>query len=181
MQAGHSTWYLVRTRQHKEVAVRNTLAKLIADTYLPLLRTKQKHWGRLASRVVPLFPCYLFARLDLHSDYYKVQRIPGVVDLVSAGGGPLEVDECIIAEIKKRATNGIVELSEETLRTGNAVEIIDGPLRGVSGVFERYLSGLERVTLLVTLIGSTNVRVVAPTRIVARSRDDLRRFADGQR
>ena len=181
MQADHSTWYLVRTRQYKEVAVRDTLAKLIADTYLPLLRTRQKQWGRLASRIVPLFPCYLFARLDLHSGYYRVQRIPGVVDLVSAGGEPLEVDEYIIAEIKKRATNGIVELPQETLRTGDVVEIIDGPLRGLSGVCERYLSGPERVTLLVTLIGATNVRVVAPTRIVARSRDDLRRVADGQR
>jgi transcription antitermination factor NusG len=104
-----------------------------------------------------------------------------VVDLVSAGGEPLEVDECIIAEIKTRAINGIVELSQEPLRTGDAVEIIDGPLRGVSGVCERYLSGPERVTLLIALIGATSVRVVAPTRIVARSRDDLRRVADGRR
>jgi len=104
-----------------------------------------------------------------------------VVDLVSAGGEPLEVDEYIIAEIKKRTTNGIVELPQETLRTGDAVELIDGPLRGLRGVCERYLSGPERVTLLVTLIGATNVRVIAPTRIVARSRDDLRRVADGQR
>jgi len=168
MRADYAAWYLVRTRQHKEAVVRSNLEKLVAETYLPLLRTTQMQWGKLASRIMPLFPCYLFARLDLESSYYRVQTTPGVVAMVSAGGEPLKVDERIIGEIKRRAINGIVELSQETLRTGDPVEILDGPLRGFSGVFEQYLSGAQRVTLLITLIGATSVRIVAPARIVAR-------------
>jgi len=157
-----------------------TLSKLTKDTYLPLLRIPQRKSRRLRSNVVPLFPCYLFALIDFTFAYHKIQRTPGVVNLVSAGSEPLEVDECVIDLIKKRATDGIVELPLETLRRGESVEILHGPLRGLSGVFERYLSGLQRVRLLVTLIGAASVRVVAPTTIVARSRDEMRHIANGR-
>jgi transcriptional antiterminator RfaH len=165
-------WYLVRTRQHKEAFVNDTLCKVCAGTFLPLLRIKQWQWGRLANKVGPLFPCYLFIHLDLTAQYYTVQRTPGVVGLVSAGTEPIEVQQCIVDEIKRRAANGIVEVSPQTLRTGESVELMQGPLRGISGIFERYLSGPQRVTLLVQLLGAASVRVVAPTEMVARSRDN---------
>lgn len=165
-------WYLVRTRQHKEAVVNDTLCKVCAATFLPLWRTKQWQWGKLANKVGPLFPCYLFIHLDLTAQYYAIQRTPGVVGLVCAGTEPLEVQQYIIDEVKRRATNGIVEVSPKTLRTGESVELMQGPLRGISGIFERYLSGPQRVTLLVQLLGAASVRVVAPTQMVARSRDN---------
>lgn len=163
-------WYLVRTRQHKEAFVNDTLCKVCVATFLPLLRTKQWQWGRLANKVGPLFPCYLFIQFDLTAQYHTIQRTPGVVGVVCAGTEPLEVQQYIIDEIKGRATHGVVEVSPTTLRSGDSVELMDGPLRGMNGIFERYLSGPQRVTLLVQLLGTASVRVVAPTQIVARTR-----------
>ena len=163
-------WYLVRTKQHKEPFVNDTLCRVCSDTFLPILRTKQWQWGRPATRLGPLFPCYLFVHFDVMLQYHTIQRTPGVVGLVCAGSEPLEVQQGIIDEIKRRAISGIVELSENSLRPGDSVELLQGPLRGIGGIFERYLSGPQRVTLLVQLLGAASVRVVAPSKLVARCR-----------
>jgi len=162
-------WYLIRTRQYKEKAVNEALSKLLPNTFLPLLRTSRRVRGKLVGRIVPLFSCYLFASFELQSQYRTIQRTPGVVGVLSAADEPLEVQEDILEEIRRRGSNGIVELPQETLRSGDPVEIMHGPLRGVSGIFERYLSGPERASLLVTLIGAANVRVIAPSAVVGRT------------
>ncbi len=172
-------WYLVRTRQYKEKCVNEALSKLLPDTFLPFLRTSRRIRGQIVSRTVPLFSCYLFASFELQSQYCTIQRTPGVVGVLSAAGEPLEVHENIVEEIRRRGRNGTVELSQ-TLRAGDSVEVTDGPLRGVSGIFERYLSGPERVSLLVTLIGAANVRVIAPSVIVVPTRGTARNMAVGE-
>ena len=57
-------WYLVRTKTGKERWVRDQLTPQLPEVFLPLLEASTPRWGKLAWTVAPLFPGYLFARLD---------------------------------------------------------------------------------------------------------------------
>jgi transcriptional antiterminator RfaH len=156
-------WYLIRTKQHKERLVQHQLAEFVPNTFLPLLRANQLQWGRIAQTIVPLFPCYIFSLFDLQSEYHRIMRTAGVVGLVCAGEEPSALDSSIVEEIRRRGKNGIVELPEEAFHAGQAVQVKNGPLRGLNAVFERYLSGTDRVALLLNEIHGANVRVILPS------------------
>jgi transcriptional antiterminator RfaH len=160
-------WYLIRTKQHKERLVQQQLAEFVPNTFLPLLRTKQSQWGRIAQIIAPLFPCYIFSLLDLGSDYHRIMRAAGVVGLVCAGEEPSVVDGSIVEEIRRRGRNGIIELPEEAFHAGQAVQVKNGPLRGLNAVVERYLSGTDRVALLLNEVRGANIRVILPPSQIA--------------
>jgi transcription antitermination factor NusG len=71
----------------------------------------------------------------------------------------LEVDRSIVAAIRQR---GVVEMPL-TLCRGQHVQVIEGPMRGLVAVFERFLPGSERVALLLNAMGITSVRVTLPS------------------
>lgn len=166
MRTNASKWYLIRTKQYKEAFVRNMLSKRASDTFLPLLRSQRPQWGKVTHTITPLFPCYLFAHIDLETEYHFVQRTPGVVGLLCAGGEPSEVNESVIEEIKKREINGIVEIPQGTFSSGESVSVVSGPLRGISAIFERYMSGSQRAALLLDIIGGASVRTILPCALI---------------
>jgi len=167
MEAHSDRWYLIRTKQYKENLARIRLSGFVSETLLPLLRTERPQWGRVSSAVVPLFPCYLFGSFDLKSAYHKIIRTPGVVGVVRTGEEPAEVDDSIIEEIRCRGRNGIVELPDEAFRVGQTVQVKNGPLRGLSAIFERYLSGTARVAILLDAVSGANLRVILPPNQIA--------------
>ncbi|HZO81892.1 MAG TPA: transcription termination/antitermination NusG family protein [Candidatus Binataceae bacterium] len=153
-------WYLVRTRSNKERSVRDQLGMSLPEVFLPLLRVKVRRWERLSETLVPLFPCYLFARFELETDYLRVRWASGVRDLVRAGSQPRTVPEEIVAELRRRCAGGAVELAPAVLNRGERVRVVAGPLRGLEAVFERYLSGTERVALFLASLERFTPRVV---------------------
>jgi transcription antitermination factor NusG len=106
------------------------------------------------SRVInPLFPNYLFARLDLERHYYKVKWTRGVNRILGAGNEPIPISETVTQMLKDRmGGDGTVKLLED-LQEGDLVQITSGPLKDFIGIFQNRLSSGERVKILVNLIG----------------------------
>ena len=165
-----ANWYLIRTKIGKERWVRDQLKTTVAEVFLPMLRAKAPRWGRMAMGVGPLFPCYLFARFDLEARYFDVKYMAGVRGIVSAGVDPIAVPDAIVAEIRRRGVDDVVEIVEPPLDAGQRVTIVEGPFRGFEAIFDRYLSGAERVAILLSAVEANGLRVVLPAGAVARSR-----------
>jgi transcription antitermination factor NusG len=147
-------WYLVRTKPSKERWVHDQLADVVQEVFLPLLATPRR-------AIAPLFPCYLFAQLDLSRNYFDVRYLSGVQGLVPAGRDPLAVPVPIIDEIKCRGgVDGVVKIEEKLFAKGDRVTVRDGRFRGFEGIFERYLSGAERVAILLGTVEASGARVV---------------------
>jgi transcriptional antiterminator RfaH len=125
-------------------------------------------WGRLSVSIAPLFPCYVFARLELQASYFGVKYLPGVQGLVSAGKDPIVVPEAIVREIRLRGVDDLVEIPEDPFDNGQPVRVVDGPFRGFEAIFDRYLSGAERVAILLNAIQATGLRVVLPASALAK-------------
>ena len=162
-------WYLVRTKPGKERWVRDQLSSRLFEVFMPMLKARMPRWGRLAVSTAPLFPCYVFARLDLQNDYFGVKYLAGVSGLVSAGSDPIVVPEAIIAEIRSRGVDDVVEIRETPFDNGQQVRVVDGPFRGFEAIFERYLSGTERVAILLNTLESVGPRIVLPASALAKS------------
>src|SRR5579885_2928056 len=160
-------WYLIRTKQHREQLVNELLRNTVLQTFLPLLRTRRVQWGKTVDAIVPLFPCYLFAYLTLSEHRFTVARTIGVVGLVCAGSQPCVVDEAIVRQIRERTKNGAVELSDDTYCALQPVQVVRGPLRGLAAAFERYMSGTDRVALILNAVGGASVRIILPQTPIA--------------
>jgi transcriptional antiterminator RfaH len=161
-------WYLVRTKIGREGSVRDQLATSLPEVFLPLLEARTSRWGRLIWSVAPLFPRYIFARFDLRAHYFDVKYMAGVQGLVSAGNDPLSIPGFVIDEIKRRGVNGVVKIEEKSFSSGERVRVVEGPFRGFEAIFERYLSGAERVAIFLNALEMRSLRVVLASSAVTK-------------
>ena len=126
------------------------LQHLGVETFCP--RFKQIKANRCKTQAEgkePLFPGYLFVRVDMSMEFRKVTYAPGVLRVVKFGSAPALVEEEIIHSIRAREDNGLVVLSPSSyLKPGQAVLIDRGPFSGFEGIFEQELNGINRVALL---------------------------------
>jgi transcriptional antiterminator RfaH len=156
-------WYLVRTKPSKERWVFDQLSAILPEVFLPMLEARTPRWGRLAWSVMPLFPCYVFAQFDLQKRYFDIKYMPGVNGIVSAGPDPLVIPIAVVDEIKRRGVNGVVKIEPQGFDSGERVRVVEGPFRGFEAIFERYLSGPERVAILLSAVEANGLRVVLPS------------------
>ena len=140
------------------------------ETFLPKLR-RRKTIRRVRRWVTgPLFPNYFFARFDFTASGRLVRYATGIIKIVSFGGMPAPVDDSIIRAIQSRCEENVVTIQPPELHAGDLVEIQEGPLRGLKGIFERELSDSERVVIL--------LQSIAAAARVEVSREQLERIAD---
>jgi len=58
-------WYVIKTKPGTEHRVEINLSNQGIETFLPLFESRQYNQGRMLQKIKPLFPNYLFAKLDL--------------------------------------------------------------------------------------------------------------------
>lgn len=141
-------WYAVQTQPRREAVAEAHLQRVCARVFSPHYRQRVILHGYRREVVRPLFPGYLFAAFDAERDFRSVHYAHGVRGVVSFGGEPALVPPALLAEIGARMRDGFVMLQAARLRAGQRVEIIAGPFKGYTGVFEAEISGAERVAIL---------------------------------
>jgi transcription antitermination factor NusG len=68
------------------------------------------------------------------------------------GDRPARVPDKVIAELKGRERNGLVELAPPGFRRGDKVRIVRGPLSGLEGLVEG-LRPQQRIEILLAVLG----------------------------
>ena len=163
-------WYCVRSQpKHEHIAAANLARHLGLEVYAPSLRVRRPRptgpvWVREA-----LFPGYLFARFSLPTILDKVRYTSGVKSLVQFGGRYPVISEDVLEQIRVSLHGEEILEHTSEFEMGDRVEILDGPLRGLSAVVQRYLPARQRVQVLLEFLGqSTQVDLSAgqlcPTR-----------------
>jgi transcription elongation factor/antiterminator RfaH len=148
-----SLWYVIHTKPGDEDRVRINLQNQEIEAFLPLLETYQYCNGRMIPKIKPLFPNYLFARLDLELHYYKVKWTRGVNRILGSGNEPIPISERMIQTIKERSGKDNLVKLEDELKDGDMVQINSGPFKSLRGVFQKMMSSKGRVRVLLSLIG----------------------------
>jgi len=128
-------WYLIRTKSGKEQYVHRELSRRLPETFMPMLETRSRQ--RTVS-LVPLFPQYLFARLELAAHYFEIRYMPGVVGFISTGYEPLAVAQTIVDCVRSRCRDGVVQIPRRPFQHNQHVRVINEPFRDFDAIFEGY-------------------------------------------
>jgi len=147
-------WYLIHAKARQEDTAERNLQHLGVEAFCPRFKQlKAKRWKTQAEGKGPLFPGYLFVRVDMSTEFRKVTYAHGVLRVVKFGSAPALVAEEIIHSIRAREDDGLVVLSpSSSLKPGQAVLIDKGPFQGFEAIFEQELNGINRVALLLKTV-----------------------------
>lgn len=155
-------WTVVQAQPRGEEKARKHLANQGFVPYLPRYRRPVRHARQIETVLRPLFPGYLFVRLDpVKTRWRSINGTVGVCRVLTDGGVPSRVPERIVREIIAREDeNGTVSLLPPMFVRGEPVRIIEGPFADCGGLFQEILDD-QRIVLLFTLLGR-EVRAVVP-------------------
>jgi transcription antitermination factor NusG len=127
-------WFAVQVRARFEQFVAQVLQNKGFEYLLPLYSVKRQRSDRVVGLQLPLFPGYLFCRLDLNSRLLPLFTTPGVVRLLGFGQTPCPVDDSEIDAIRTILKAGRGARPWPMPRQGERVYIEFGPLCGLEGV-----------------------------------------------
>lgn len=164
---GTRQWYCVQTKPRREELV---LAHL-EDKRLPYYRPRLRAPYRRGSRVVSLFPGYLFAKLADVGECVDVRYTPGVRRLLGYGDEPFPVDENLIEVIRQRESEDGVIRPCQLFRFENKerVRLSGGAFDGLEALFQQYLPGKQRAQVLLQLLGRQVPIQVSVNQILPKS------------
>lgn len=143
-------WYALRVRPNYEKPVAAALRGKGFQEFLPLVRSKRQWSDRVKIMDLPLFPGYLFCRLNL-DERLPLLTTPGFLYLVGVGKNPEPVDEIEIAGIQAVLRSGLTVTPSPNLVVGQKVQLKHGPLRGLEGVLTK-IANRHRIYVSVTLL-----------------------------
>ena len=149
--AAPTAWFAIWTRSRHEQAVREQLAGKGIEAFLPTI-PKWSRWKDRKKKIDwPLFPGYCFARFDAR-DRLPILKCTGVVNIVSFNGEIASIPEFEIEGIRRVVESDLQFDPCPLIREGMMVEVVHGPLKGVSGRLIRKGTN-ARLILSVDLIG----------------------------
>ena len=143
-------WFALQVRGHYDNIVTAHLGGKGYEWFLPLYKSRRRWSDRYKEMERPLFPGYLFCRLN-PLNRLPILMIPGVTRIVGAAKDPVPIDETEIAAIQATVKSGLPSQPWPFLQVGHKVRIEYGPLCGVEGILLSF-RGHQRLVLSVTLL-----------------------------
>jgi transcription antitermination factor NusG len=143
-------WFALRVKSRCEKVVATIAHNKGFEEFLPIYASRRRWSDRLKSVELPLFPGYVFCRLD---PQYRLPllTIPGVLHFVGIGKAPIPIDKDEIAAIQAAVQSGLLVEPWTFLDVGQRVQLREGPLAGLEGIFVGAAKQ-ERIVVSVTLL-----------------------------
>lgn len=161
-------WYLIQCKGGESFRAAEHLNNQDYEVFHPVLQVQKKRSGKLQWLDEPLFPYYLFIRLDrMDSNWRPIRSTRGVLKLVGFGNEPTPVDDGLITALRDSAQKTPPLNGNVYFRAGETVEITEGPFRELQAVFESQ-KGEERAIVLLNMLHSQQ-RLEMPIRHLRRN------------
>ena len=154
-------WVVLYSKPRKEATAQFHLERHGVEVFAPKMMLPG--YAERRAQLVPLFPNYLFARIDPIRDFHAVLWSPGISRFVTVeSGAPARLDDAIVAFLRERANPDGVILARPDLKVGAQVEVTRGPFDGLIGIITRPPDAKGRVKVLMQLLNRQPVRVDLP-------------------
>ncbi len=143
-------WFALRVKSRFENVVAMMAANKGVEEFHPVYRCRRRWSDRLKQVEFPLFPGYIFCRLD---PQYRLPllTIPGVLHFVGIGKTPVPLEDAEITAIQAAVHSGLTTEPWPFLEAGQRVRLQEGPLAGLEGFFVAT-SKPDRLIVSVTLL-----------------------------
>jgi transcriptional antiterminator RfaH len=152
-------WYVINTRPKKERQVERLFEEGGFTVYCPkYLREK---------RIGPFFPGYAFVRFEFPDQFQMVKYTRGVKRIVGNDDSPTPIPEEIVLGIKAREQNGLVVFEKygESPAVGDEIEVVEGPFKGLKGIFRKEVGDNERVMILLNYVSYQGMLLIEKTKL----------------
>jgi transcription antitermination factor NusG len=160
METGQSErqWFALRVTSRHEKVVAAAAHQKGFEEFLPLCKSWQRWSDRLQPVSVPLFPGYVFCRLN--PEYrLPLLTIPGVLNFVGVGKIPVPIDDAEIAAIQIAVRSELRTKLCPFPEGGNRVRLDNGPLAGLEGFLVETREQQQVVVALTVLKRSVAVDI----------------------
>ena len=168
MLDSNPSWVAVMTYPNAEtlVAERFRKAEPPIEHYLPMLAGKDKRFKKNPLPEKPMFPCYVFARIN-KKQIYQTRTTKGVLFIVSSQHSIIQIPDKEIAAVKTFEASQRKFFIHETTKLVKGAEtlITDGEFAGLQG---RIVKGCKDGNFCVS-ISVMNISFVVRVR-----RDEMR-------
>lgn len=147
-------WYCLRSRpKHEHIAAAHLRQMPEVEVFCPRLRFKKATRRGAVWFEEAMFPGYLFARFHFLQRYKEVTYANGISSILRFGGRFTAIGEEIIFGLRGKTNEMHIAIIESEVKEGDKVTIVAGAMTGIEGVVTQYLSGRERVRVLLEFLG----------------------------
>jgi len=160
-------WYVIKTKPRQEYRALENLGRQNYDCYLPELDVEKVNRQCKLLVKEPLFPSYLFIKLNnLEQNWHPIRSTRGVSHIVRFNDYPTALRDEFVESIRSRLE--IDRPKVAYLNPGERVRIVEGSFAHLEAIFLAN-DGDGRVMLLMNILHSeqrlsfpvTSVRIVA--------------------
>ncbi len=152
-------WYLIHTKPRQEALALTNLSRQGFECYMPMLRLQKIRQRKAALVAEPMFPRYLFIRLDTSGSgqsWSPIRSTLGVNQLVRFGGQPAKVDGQLIDLIRSREQG---THAQALFSAGDNVTVADGPFAGLEAIYKNTDAESRSMILLNILSKPVAMRI----------------------
>ena len=159
-------WFVIYSKPQKEEVAQYYLKQKGVEVFFPRLLLPRSSLKR--KLVIPLFPNYLFVRINLGTQYYSVLWAPGVKNFVSFNDTPAPLEDNIAECLLEGANSEGVIAAQSNLAVGQEVRIRGGSFEGLIGLLQNVPDAKGRVQVLMRIL-NREIKVELPLHLVAGS------------
>jgi len=150
-------WHLLMTKPREDDRAEAHLLNQDYELFRPLLRQHKIKKGVQVVVTEPLFPRYIFIRLDdVLGNWSRIRSTRGVAKMVRFTDLPAIVPDSLIAALQNQCVeNNIIDTTREkpfVYSKGDEIEITEGSFRGITAIIKEQVAD-DRVLLLLNLLG----------------------------
>ncbi len=147
-------WFCLKAQPKREHLAAIALRRQFRiECFSPRLRFRKNTNRGPVWFVEAMFPGYLFAKFVYSKQHRAVEASHGTRGIVRFGDRLATLPESIVAGLQSTVGAEEVVTIDSSIKIGEAVEIIEGPFRGLEVVVTCLLPAKERVRVLFDFLG----------------------------
>jgi len=154
LETNKLAWFVVMCKPGRQDDVATRLKNANYEAFNPKLNQYSKKRSQYI--VQPLFPLYLFVKLNIEKDFKLIKYTRGVLRILGIGKMPYPISEVIVTELMKRCSEGELITAkyslDDDIQKGDKVQIMNGPLEGIEAVVSGACNDNQRVEILLELM-----------------------------
>ncbi|AGH97788.1 transcription termination/antitermination protein NusG [Micavibrio aeruginosavorus] len=162
-----SNWFVIQTQPNQEFRAETHLRRQGYDVWLPCIKKIRRHARRVENVQRPLFPGYMFVRMDINEQPWRaINGTFGVRNILCQNNKPQTIAPGFIEALRNRAVDdGRTIPVDDGMREGNVVRIAQGPFEDYIGTILK-IADRDRIMLMLQILGREVRAIVSRHEVV---------------
>lgn len=167
-------WFCLRTQpKHEQIAAVHLTQFARIEIFHPRIRFTRSSRRGPVTVIESLFPNYLFARFDWHTELNLVQYTNGVSHIVHFGNHWPTISDDLILELRELFGAEEIRTIPASPCVGDSVLVSAGVFEGLEAIVTRVMPGSQRVAVLLDFLGRQSMVELRMTEITRNIHNEV--------